>query len=116
MSVRPAPPIASIPSLVVRSWNRFISYIDPLLDDAKKSRSDTSQAKRVIVCGNWKVVNRVLEARSHSYQGISKSCSMGNILTLTVWSSDAVRTRQFGKMPMPHEISVTGSVWSEKRQ
>jgi hypothetical protein len=32
--------------------------------------------------------------------------------TLTEWSADDVITRQLGNTPTPHEMSVTGRVWS----
>lgn len=87
---------------------------------AKKARSVGSKARWARGEGKWKVVRRVREARSHSWSIFLSSVPHDYVKelknTLTEWSTDAVSTRTRGKTPVPHWISVIGSVWSESVQ
>jgi len=120
-SITPPPPMASVmipPSLVSRSRNKFIWWIDPSAEAAKNSRSVTSQAKCEIGRGKWKVVNNALDERSQSYQRnqVRGGRKHFKLRTLTVWSTAEVKILQSGKGPIPHMISVTERVWSGRVQ
>lgn len=94
--------------------------MSPSEDAAKNTRSVRSHASSEIGFGNWNVVRREQEARSHIYitylAMFTGDAPTVFKPTLTVWSTDAVRSLHLGNAPTLQAMSVIGSVWSPSVQ